>query len=84
MIQHYIEKDDRPGHEGEPLAVYRWVTGPPILLERFDPKAGEWVDDPSLLEATGIGGAESFWKASEKEARKALEKIAGAEAAEAM
>ena len=79
MIQYYVEKDDRPGHEGEPIAVYRWVTGPPILLERFDAKRQEWVDDPSLLEATGIGGAESFWKASEKEARTALAALTGGE-----
>jgi len=75
--QHYIEKDDRPGKEGQPLAVYRWVDGPPILLERFDIKTKEWVDDPSLLEATGIGGAESFWKATVKEARQAIAKLGG-------
>ena len=75
--QYYIEKDDRPGHEGKPLAVYRWVDGPPILLERFDVGKKEWVDDPSLLDATGIGGAESFWKATVKEARAALAELGG-------
>lgn len=78
--QYYIEKDDRPDHEGDPLGVYRWVDEEIIRTERFDPKAGEWVHDTSLLEATGIGGAESFWKASEKEARVGVAEIAGEEA----
>jgi len=75
--RYYIEIFDTPGREGEPIAVYRWVDGEVIRTERFDTKTKEWLHDTSLLEATGIGGAESFEKVSEEEARAAMAALTG-------
>jgi hypothetical protein len=49
------------------------------LLERFSPHEG-WIDDPSLLRTTAIGGHEDFWRVTEKEARAAVVFLYGQEA----
>jgi len=37
--------------------LFRWArTNARWLLDRWDPEKEEWVHDPDLLDATGIGG----------------------------
>jgi hypothetical protein len=60
-VRYYIRLRDNPNADdyGDPKALYRFApeTG---LAERFDKEALRWMDDPAIIDATGIGGTENF------------------------
>jgi hypothetical protein len=41
-------------------------------MERFDKKGRKWVDSPSLIAFTGIGGDESYEEVDEEEANRLI------------
>lgn len=67
---YYINRDDDTGRTVCVGRVRR--EGGILYLERWD--GAGWVDWPALLDATGIGGAESWFPTSEAEAKREMEK----------
>jgi len=62
---------DNPAMEGygNTQALHRFQIAPDRLLtERFDRNDLMWIDDPLLVEFTGIGGAENYIEIDEAEA----------------
>jgi hypothetical protein len=41
-------------------------------MERFDKKGRKWVDSPSMIAFTGIGGDESYEEVDEEEANRLI------------
>ncbi len=64
--------------------LFRWFrSNARFLLDRWDEEEKEWVHDPDLLDATGIGG--DWWaydRISEEEVIRRLTPTLGKEAAE--
>lgn len=63
-IRYFTRVDDNPNSDtyGQPLSLHRWTVsdGGQNTLERLDRTAGQWVPNPSLVAATGIGGADNY------------------------
>lgn len=57
-MRYYIRTDDRPDSPTykEPRSLHRMDTHEELILERWDPESETWVDNPSLLAVTGMGG----------------------------
>ena len=63
-MKYYVRIDDKPSSPTylSPLSLHRWgkyVNGD-LLLERWDTKSMSWVDNPELMAASGIGGANNY------------------------
>lgn len=62
-IRYFTRVDDNPNSDtyGQPLSLHRWTEdNGHNTLERLDKTAGKWVPNPSLVAATGIGGADNY------------------------
>lgn len=62
-MKYYIREDSNPGRKtyGKPLSLHRMgMEGGTLILERFDFAKKQWVDNPQLLDVTGIGGAVDY------------------------
>jgi len=77
-LNYYVKIDDMPTSPTyeQPQSLHRfgYVDGD-LVLERWDPVKREWVDDPGLLDATGITGEHNYLPISEMEAKEILETL---------
>lgn len=60
--------------------LYRFqVTEERVITDRFDRQRGMWVDWPSMIAFTGIGGADDFIEVNEDEANNLIQRWLGEE-----
>lgn len=74
-MQFYVSLDDLPSSPTymQPLSLHRFEeTEDAVIMERFDKKGRKWVDNPGLIAATGMGGADSYSEVDEEEANRLI------------
>jgi len=70
-MRFFVKLDDLPSAPTymQPLSLFRFeATEDAIIMERFDKDGRKWVDSPSMIAFTGLGGEESYKEVSEQEA----------------
>jgi hypothetical protein len=56
----------------EVTSLYRWMEFPEdrtLITDRWDEGTEDWIDDPSLLDVTGLGGPAGFIEVEENAAK---------------
>jgi hypothetical protein len=74
-MRFFVYLDDLPSASTymQPLSLFRFEeTDNRLIMERFDKKGRKWVDSPSLIAFTGIGGDESYEEVDEEEANRLI------------
>lgn len=74
-MRFFVKMDDFPEAPTyqQPLSLFRFEeTAETLIMERFDKKGRKWVDSPSLIAFTGVGGDESFEEVDEAEANRLI------------
>jgi hypothetical protein len=72
-----VRIQDNPDLENfnDPLGLFRFqVTTEQIVTDRFDVQREMWIDWPSMIGFTGIGGADDFIEINENEANQLIER----------
>lgn len=69
------DNPDSPDYR-QPLSIHRFeVTDVTIVTERWDTTAGTWVDNPEMIDFTGIGGATDYREVDVAEAERFLKRL---------
>lgn len=74
---YHVLINDIPTDEGyeQVDVLYRSFVGGDITMERYDPETDKWVDDPSFIRVSGIGGAVSYYEVAPDEAAEIVEML---------
>jgi len=72
-FRYFTRSGDNPRSKlyEQPLALYRFaVTDETVITEQWIPSDQEWIDNPDMIEFTGLGGAENFQEVDVSEAER--------------
>lgn len=75
-MRFFVKLDDLPSAPTymQPLSLFRFEEREDtVIMERFDKKERRWVDSPSMVAWTGIGGDESFQEINEDKANQLID-----------
>lgn len=74
-MRFFVKLDDLPSASTymQPLSLFRFEeTEENLIMERFDKNERKWVDSPSMIAFTGIGGDDNFSEVDEEEANRLI------------